>query len=245
LMRKSNEVAIDAFYGLEPYLSAEEVDRPWWERTLRKFPYGDEAADFLKKQAYCRLWRFAWLDQDEWHHLKNLQRLRGMARTAAATKSFAAVRSDLDRYESVLSDRGFYDRLRYPNPNSVLTLSKVLNKAMRAETERSMVICGIALKRYAVRHGKPPASLDSLVPAFVASVPFDCMDGKPLKYHLNADGSFSLYSVGEDGNDDGGDAVLRPGKTSLRSLWERNDFVWPAAASAEELEAYRKESAKN
>ena len=62
--------------------------------------------------------------------------------------------------------------------------------------------------------------------------------------NLNTNGNFVLYSVGEDANDDGGDTALRTSKTNLRNLWERNDFVWPAAASAEEIEAYRNESAK-
>ena len=88
----------------------------------------------------------------------------------AATSSFAAVRSDIDRYESELLDRSLYDRLRYPNSQSPISLSKAVNKAMRAETERSIVICTIALKRYGISHGKPAASLDSLVPAFLASV---------------------------------------------------------------------------
>jgi len=39
---------------------------------------------------------------------------------------------------------------------------------------------------------KPPDSLDSLVPAFVEFVPVDYMDGQPMKYHLNPDGSFVL-----------------------------------------------------
>jgi len=36
--------------------------------------------------------------------------------------------------------------------------------------------------------------------------------------------------------------ALRLGKSSFQILWERNDLVWPAAASAEEAEAYRDES---
>ena len=116
---------------------------------------------------------------------------------------------------------------------------------MRAETERSLAICAVALKRYSLRHGAPPESLDSLVPEFVSSVPVDYMDGKPLRYRLNADKTFMLYSVGEDGKDDGGDTALMPDKTSLRDLWDRKDFVWPAPAAPEEVEAYRKEAAKN
>ena len=167
-----------------------------------------------------------------------------MARREAATKSFAVVRPDIERYESAISDRSLYDQLRHPNPNSALTLSKVLSRAMRAETERSVVICAIALKRFLLRYGKTPASLNSLVPVFVESVPVDYMDGKPMKYRMNSDGLFTLYSVGDDEKDDGGDPALQPGRSNLRNLWDRKDFVWPAAASTEEIEVYRNESAK-
>jgi len=67
------------------------------------------------------------------------------------------------------------------------------------------------------------------------------MDGKPIKYALKADGSFLLYSVGEDGQDDGGSNEMLPKKTNSNNLWERKDFVWPAPASPEETEAWRKE----
>ena len=115
---------------------------------------------------------------------------------------------------------------------------------MRAETERSLVLTAIALTRYALRHGGLPESLSALVPQFLPSVPADYMDGQPLRFRREPGGSFVLYSVGEDGKDDGGDTSLRPGKTNLRIFWERKDVVWPAPASAEELEVYRTESAK-
>jgi len=120
-----------------------------------------------------------------------------------------------------------------------------MKRAMRAETERSMTICTIALKRYALAHGKCAASLDSIVPEFLKSVPVDYMDGQPMKYRLNADGSFLLYSVGEDGKDDGGDATLSPENKSGMNLWYRKDFIWPAPALPDEIIAWRAESAKN
>lgn len=101
-----------------------------------------------------------------------------------------------------------------------------------------------ALKRFALRHGGPPQSLDALAPEFLRSIPVDYMDGKPIKFRPLPTGGFVLYSVGEDGKDDGGDASLRPGKTNSRMIWDRNDAVWPAPATAKELQAYRAESTK-
>ena len=237
-MRKSNEDTFQALYGLEQYLGGEE--RPSWERMLRDLPGGDAVADFFKKQVYCRVWRFAWLSQDERHYLELMEQLLTITRTAAAKRSFAAAQPAISRLEERSSKKNFYDRLRYPEPQSAFLLSSVVKKAMRAETERSIVICAIALKRYFLRHQQFPSSLDSLVPEFISSAPIDYMDGKPMKYSLNPDGTFLLYSVGDDAKDDGGDAISPAGKTNLRNLWERKDFVWPRPALPEELEDYRR-----
>jgi hypothetical protein len=242
MLRKSNEETIAALYGLEEYLPAADSERSLWERTLQNLPGGEAVAEFLKKQVYCRVWRFAWLDQDERRYLEFMQRLLAIARSGTTNDSFVALEPAINRLHEDLACKNLYDKLRYPTPDSPLVLSGVINKAMRAETERSLVICAIVLKRYSLRHGTLPASLDALVPEFVSSVPIDYMDGKPLKYHLNAGGAFVLYSVGADGKDDGGDATLLPDKTNLRKLWDRKDCVWPSPALPDEIAAYRKES---
>ena len=92
----------------------------------------------------------------------------------------------------------------------------------------------------AQRHGEAPQSLSALVPEVLPCVPVDYMDGRSLRYRRQPEGGFLLYSVGEDGEDDGGDASLPPGRTNLRMIWERKDMVWPAPATADEVEAYRK-----
>jgi hypothetical protein len=228
-------------HGLEDYLSEAGLERPIWKRALRSLPGGQAVADFPKKQVYCRVWRFAWLDQDERRYLELMQHLLVFARAAATNKSFTALEPTLNRLREDSAPKNLYDKLRYPAPDSPFTLSGVINKAMRAETERSLVICAIALKRYSLRHGTLPASLDALVPEFLSSVPIDYMDGKPIKYGLDAGGAFVLYSVGADGKDDGGDTALLPDKTNLRNLWDRRDYVWPSPALPDEIAAYRKE----
>ena len=67
------------------------------------------------------------------------------------------------------------------------------------------------------------------------------MDGQPIKYRLDPDGPFVLYSVGEDYKDDGGDTNLQPGKTGTYNIWNRNDVVWPQPALPDEIETFRKE----
>jgi len=114
---------------------------------------------------------------------------------------------------------------------------------MRAETERSITLCAIAIERHFLRHSQYPETLDALVPEFLAVVPIDYMDGQPMRYRRNTNGGFTLYSVGEDGEDDGGDAVLQPNLPGSLNLWQRKDFVWPRPALPEEVEVWRRERA--
>ncbi|NBV22386.1 MAG: hypothetical protein EBS05_10785 [Proteobacteria bacterium] len=108
------------------------------------------------------------------------------------------------------------------------------------ETVRRLTFTAITLHRHRLKHGKFPESLGALVPEFLAEVPRDFMDGQPLRYKLQPDGQFLLWSVGEDFKDAGGDPTSA---TSLGAEEEGNwlkgrDWVWPQAATAEEVEKY-------
>ena len=95
------------------------------------------------------------------------------------------------------------------------------------ETHPSLTRSVIALKRYQLRHGKLPPNLDALVPDFLPAVLLDFMTGQPLKYRLKSGGGFLLYSVGEDGVDDGGDPRPTDPKKKVISLFDGRDYVWP------------------
>ncbi len=102
-----------------------------------------------------------------------------------------------------------------------------------------MVLCAVALKRHLVRRGKPAPNLGALVPEFLPSVPIDYMDGRPMKYRLNSDGNWMLYSVGENGVDDGGDASANDNGQRYSTIWAGRDAVWPKAVSREEIDVWR------
>ena len=239
LLRKSNEDTYEVLNWTEVFHQDEEEKAWFW----KKIPDWNKVTAIFKKQIYCRIWRFAWSHQDQRRSLEQQQHLIELARTAASEKSSASIQPVLDKLAAESISKSWYAKLRYPQ--SALALSTVVGRAMHAETERSMTVCAIALKRHSLRHGKHPASLAALVPEFISSVPVDYMDGQPMKYHLNADGSFTLYSVGDDGKDDGGDAALPPEKKDSNNLWNRKDFIWPAPASPDEVIAWRKEAARN
>jgi hypothetical protein len=119
------------------------------------------------------------------------------------------------------------DRFRhYVSAIGIPHFAKAGNTAVNLETERQMTLATIAIKRFQLRHGKLPSSLEALVPVFLAAVPYDYMSAKPLRYHLKSDGDYVLYSVGLDGKDDGGDPSPAPGATP--GLWGGRDAVWPS-----------------
>jgi hypothetical protein len=173
--------------------------------------------------------------------LKHLQRLIEMMRRGSEVRSYKEIQDDVERLSAETSRKGFYDRLRFPGSEGLSALSKTILKAMRSESDRSLVLCAIALKRHSLRHGRLPESLDALVPGFLSAVPVDYMDGKPIRYRLNESGGFTLYSVGEDGKDDGGDSSLPEGSKS-KSFRLRRDCVWPSPAMPEEVEEYRQKA---
>jgi hypothetical protein len=215
----------------------EAVDRVPWDN----FSSGEAMQEFTRKQIYCRVWRFAWAHQAQVRDMKTMQSLIDLARRLGNEHSYCTVSNSIASLKNQYSRMGIYDRLRFPGSNPAFILSGTVLKAAKLDTDRSLTLCAIGLKRYALRHGKLPETLAVLVPEYFPAVPTDYMDGQPIKYRLNADGSFRLYSVGEDGKDDDGDMTLPEGSKS-HDLWRRRDYVWPAPATPEEVEEYRQKA---
>jgi hypothetical protein len=64
-------------------------------------------------------------------------------------------------------------------------------------------LAAVAVERYRLDHGRWPDTLNALVPEYLAAVPTDPQDGKPLRYKRRREG-IVVYWVGSDGIDDGG-----------------------------------------
>lgn len=74
----------------------------------------------------------------------------------------------------------------------------------KPQTRMLLSETAIALERYRLaNHNQLPATLQNLVPAYLPAVPDDPFDGKSLRYNRLPKG-YLLYSVGEDGVDNGG-----------------------------------------
>lgn len=81
---------------------------------------------------------------------------------------------------------------------------KASAKELRSVTTLRCAQTAMAVERWRSAHGDAlPPALEALVPQYLAAVPIDLMDGKPLKFRASAKG-YVVYSIGEDGLDDGG-----------------------------------------
>jgi hypothetical protein len=136
----------------------------------------------------------------------------------------------LDRFSEVIGGSG-----ASPASYPYAIFSKAWFNTMKNLTLHQMVIAAVALKRYELRHGQLPQSLAALAPEFLTEEPHDFMDGQPLRYRLNSDGSFILYSVGEDGVDDGGNPLpaVSDKNQQNQSPWAGRDWVWPRVVDDE------------
>jgi len=102
-------------------------------------------------------------------------------------------------------------------------------KTVAGQTYLSEASVACALERYWLQHRRYPAALAELVPQFLAAVPHDVVDGQPLRYRLDSEGGFVLYSIGWDLVDDGGTIAWKkpdaPAERPKLDL-EKGDWVW-------------------
>ena len=138
-------------------------------------------------------------------------------------------------WETEQIDGWFYDRegSRF-NPYRIFAhtllpgLAKVHAKADQSLTTSRLAIAVAGLERHRLATGSYPKALSDLVPKWVPTVPLDPMDGQPLRYRLNADGTFTVYGIGPNHADDNGVSE------SKKSRWQYLDWAWPPNHPTEE-----------
>lgn len=84
----------------------------------------------------------------------------------------------------------------------------------RTRSDLTLVAAMLALHR--VKNGAYPKALANLVPAYDKDVPLDRYSGQPLIYRREGNG-YILYSVGENGQDDGGKDDPKSGDIVIRA----------------------------
>lgn len=119
-----------------------------------------------------------------------------------------------------------------PLPNTLLAVVELAHQRLGGllwmlKTDELATLTIVAVLRYAAELSDYPETLDQLVQAgYLDSLPDDPFGAGPLSYH-RTDGSFLLYSWGENLTDDGGVQGLGP--DGAPRLWASNgDWVfWP------------------
>ncbi len=209
----------------------------------------EQAAELTVLKTKEAVWQYAWSYPDQ------LNALEGHEAVIEAIRQFkkgGPFKVALQNQEKRLTELGIVARssdsdsvlfnfndmdLRSLFSHSVLSLQSLLHRVLVAEAGRRMTLTAIALERYQLRHGSYPPDLAALGPDFLRAIPRDPVDGENLRYRLNPDGTFLLYSIGEDGEDNGGDASSA--KESKAFSWtEGRDLVWPQPATPAEIAAY-------
>lgn len=181
------------------------------------------------------VWRATVAQQDEMYYLRTLERYIEDCRLASRGTSAVEVnkmfQNEVARLDGEL--RKPLSRYRYPlSLIAIPNFTRASAVAFHNEIQRRLAITAIGIKRYQLRHGRLPETLQQLVPECCPEVLLDPMDWKPLRYRTKADGTFTLYSVGDNGKDDGGSAIVPTNSPVgwLHGLDDGLDIVWPRAA---------------
>jgi hypothetical protein len=232
-----------------PATAGQQPARPvrWWEWPLGRLVVKGgqvqpaDSAQLWQIWIFRPTWRFAWADQEALEDLRRFQPDLEAFRQVRSKGSWVWLDQQLTAnrkaYRRPLAAWRFYFKLpladefgqngaappqvtQYPYQD----FSRAWAIAFKNLTLREMVITAASIKRYQLRLGKLPGSLAALQPEFLERDPRDFMDGQSLRYRLNSDGSFTLYSVGADGRDDGG---VIGSEQATEAPWGGRDWIWP------------------
>jgi len=208
---------------------AKKISSLLGQRRMTASSLQDSVEDFADIHLFTPIYKMTSVNDDELFFLRSMEESIDAVRATERGSSWSQERGQVNKtLNLVLRTSTSLERLRYTMTLMALpNLVKAGDVAARTETERRLTVTAIALKRFELRHQTLPSTLEELVPEFLAAVPKDPMSGKLLRYHWESSGQCCLYSVGLDGQDDGGDATCA---TNKYGFWEGPDAVWPTPA---------------
>lgn len=219
---------------------------------LHQLTHGDDDEDevangFLKRLVtpmQQALWRYVWHEADELRNLRHFTAAITDARTAAVN-GLHAVSSAHAHTKNPTSEilfpgsssASWWERFRFPFSSTDGSVEGSHRPILNFETQIELGITALAVHRYRLSHGDWPQSLRDLSAQDLPSEPRDPVGGGTLTYRRDPNRGFVLYSKGENGKDDGGDASVPQDSRGFVKLSDGNDSVWPRSATAEESEA--------
>ncbi len=186
-----------------------ETAKSFWEETLGNSPF--------------RLVPAGWFDQNKVSlsriNVEFFLPLVDVENHLAAPATAHRLRQNLPPRLLRLNPYNLFGAMLFP------ALERASEKAARAQAFNDQIRVACALERHRLAHGAFPESLATLEPQFITKLPHDVINGQPLKYRREPDGSFILYSVGWNETDDGGTVVMK-GKNSATVDPDKGDWVW-------------------
>jgi hypothetical protein len=115
-----------------------------------------------------------------------------------------------------------FDRYYYAFLNLALpSVDRCEATFLHGKTRGDQARLACALERFRRVNGGFPETLEALIPKFIAAIPKDVCDGKPMRYRRTADGGYELWSVATNRKDDGGQSV-----GADKDAPEPPDWVW-------------------
>jgi hypothetical protein len=159
-------------------------------------------------RAAATLWPEGWLNEDKAGYIGTIQRY------IDAVKQPMELPSTLSEIEAARAGSSILNKIR--NPLSYTMMPAILGVAKTiaaTQTILGSLATACAVERYRMAHGRLPATLENLVPAFLPSVPADPLTSKPLCYKPSESSSYLIYGTGWDQTDNAGSCV-----TSITSL---------------------------
>ena len=147
-----------------------------------------------------------------------------------------AVDSSRERVQAQLVTRASNQIMRNlsGSPDSTLAsmlvpnLTRAVLVAARAQTLLNQLQTACGLERYRRARGEYPESLEQLVPEFLGVLPRDLFVEGSLRYRRTAEGSYRLWSVGWNEQDDGGAPGPLDWQGQPAFSEQVADWVWPA-----------------
>lgn len=115
----------------------------------------------------------------------------------------------------------------------VPALDKAFPKALKAQTHIELALVACALERYYLSNQQYPETLQELVPDYIDTSPRDPMNHEPWHYSREQELGFRLYTVGENGIDDGGEFEQK--SNSKGDAQRKDDILWSVQAVAPSL----------
>jgi hypothetical protein len=162
-------------------------------------------------RAAWAIWPAGWFNEDKAAHIGTMQRyIDAVKQPRELPTTFAEI-------EAARAASSLWSRIR--NRLSYLVMPALMSPAKRIAATQTILrslATACAVERYRMAHGRLPATLEDLVPAFLPSAPTDPLTGKPLCYKPSESSSYLIYGTGWDQTDNAGSGVSALTRLSSR-----------------------------